>query len=1224
MRTLFVPKTREAAPRDANSGAMLIIALGVLTLMAILGAAFVSIVRLEKRATENYIDAKRMDILHDSALERVIAQLHGAKNFRHYTQYTDTPWLNHFQIRPGRSDGDLAQGRADVEDDAVGRWNFFSEYAGQSYSYKTKIIDCSAQINLNGRQDTLGRMLDNLGRAIESSSRLKRNTKGIRIRNPLRSRPHGQGQLIQGQHILQLRQRLNGGRFTSKSQIKLLIGPENYDILKDFVTCHSWEDPYTYKSTDGQNEVRDVGGGLTGVGVGGVGAGGQRQPVAYGIPRLDPEPRHPININTAPEEVLVACFMGLAGRRVFPYSRLEDMVDVDQGASIRGMRIAGIGAKEEVRDITPRAVFVYSPRLEYDHALRFAQRIMAQRQQRPFMTWRTNDPSQPGFEDFIDGLEANFFPSPQNCTVIDPDRPQYRQVEADVMRRGPSSMIGRLWMKGHNSNVRSLRQQLGLAFHQVNAWYFELIKGVIKSNFNPNSRINRYNPNVPAYIPVDKSDLVWARDFSTLLKGHTTEFCFDTNGIYEVTTLGRIAQSKQTSGAATVTEGAVKKNAFERINYERKMRSVVKVFNVLRHTNQLHFAKTFTAGSLSSANDRKNVVTWPDPIAALTELVSMGSKRDGRVELAGLLDGLSLQSPLSNRATALQQRAAALKMAHNFQVRDSRSIGRLQRAVTQGVQSRLKDEYSDALRDVLDAPYTQSLGRNREYYRRADLVAQGLNINPDAMYLDPQVNQEVLGTDIFPDGFHSSLLVTSHLQARVLALPALQKMGVGGQGDRRTGAVRMKGAALENMGNVPYYAGAIGFWVKFTFDGDDPVFSGLIGCTQVVEEVRANAADFEGSEGTQFFVFKNSRGQLRVVRMYYHQAFPEGGGGAGGAGGAESGTGGVQLFPQSSEGNTTARNPILDYVDPLKLVSRSDLMCDISHFKAHEWHHIGVQWDDKNPSQASKLFIDFREANECSTIFFAQEIVEGTPNSWVRLNERQPRDSLQIGAIIRDQGVSDAGVFKWFTNTTSTTGGGAAVQTIAPSVKRILANATIDEVAVANNFGAMRQYYSAQGAPGYFSQQPGEYANVFEIPLPPDVDHVILKSFDWTAYYPAMYTDSRVNSIPQRVVVTPMQCQLTYNSPEAPPGPFIEPWRTPTVANRVGGRSCYRRETGLKGANAKLVYKFNMSGARGPQGNTAGGVVQTPVIDDVTLAYFLPNPKVILQEEVGWVGSSSE
>src|SRR4029079_10502093 len=127
--------------------------------------------------------------------------------------------------------------------------------------------------------------------------------------------------------------------FTSKSQLRLLIGPENYNIVKDFLTVHSWEDPDTYKASDGLDEVPDpnLPGGTTSTGGGGRGVGGnnvQAQPVAYGIPRVDPEPRCPININTAPEEVLIACLMGLAGRRVYPFSRLGSagqLRTIDQG-----------------------------------------------------------------------------------------------------------------------------------------------------------------------------------------------------------------------------------------------------------------------------------------------------------------------------------------------------------------------------------------------------------------------------------------------------------------------------------------------------------------------------------------------------------------------------------------------------------------------------------------------------------------------------------------------------------------------------------------------------------------------------------------------------------------------------------------------------------------------------------------------------------------------------
>ncbi|HVR76328.1 MAG TPA: hypothetical protein VMT52_18510 [Planctomycetota bacterium] len=1204
---------------------MLIIALGVLTLMAILGAAFASLIRLERKATENYIDARRMDLLLDSALNRVIAELQGAKNFRHFTQYTDTPWLYLIRSRSGGLEGDLAHGLVDVDDPRVGKWEVFADRAGQTYSFKTKIIDCSSQINLNGRQDTLARMLDHLGLAIERSSRLK--LAGKTVRNPLHTRPNGQGDLIRGTQLLQFRQRLPGALFSSKLQLKLLIGEENYNILKDFVTVSSWEDPFTYKPTDGLTEVPDASG-VTATAGGGRGLGGagqgQEQPAAYGIPRLDSEPRHPVNINTAPEEVLIACLQGLAGRRVFPYSKLGQagggMQAVDAGSSIAGEKII---AQEEVRDVTPRAVFVYSPPLEYDHAEKLAERIIQQRKTKPFMTWRSNDPGQPGFEDFIDALDSSFFPSPTLCQAIDPEAPQNRQVDTAIIRAGGNEQVSmsRLWVKGHGQGIiRQTRQGAGLAFHETNAWYFDLIKGVIKSNFNPNSRINRYNPNSPAYIPVDKSDLVWARDRFNLLKGHTTEFCFDTNGIYEVTTLGRIASKAKGAGPRTLVAGAPPESGIPtELDFDRKTRTVVKLFDVLRHTNQFHFEKTFVSRARSSANDRKFVVTWPDPMAALTELVSGGSQRDGRVELAGLLDGRRLEAPLQQRFNLARTGNQAVVMMQNFQDRDAASIARIKRVTTQGAQSLLGDEYSASLRDVLDAQFCRlKMSVNRRYLRRAEMVSVG---SPAAQILDPLVNREVLGTDLFPDGLNMSLLRASHLQARVLALPARQRIGdsSGGGGNPIYGASGRGSRSTDVLGNVPYHRGGIAFWVKFDFDGDDPVFSGLIGCTQVIEEVPASASDYSGSEGTQFFIFKNSMGELRVVRMYYHQAFPALASGDGATAGGGEGVG-IRLFPDPGAGGGGGapgeRNPILEELDEKKVISRSDLVVNIRHFRAHEWHHIALDWDDQNPVYPIRLYLDFQEVKEGGAPRKAQAVVDATANSWVRLNERQPRDGLQVGGIIREQGVPDGGVFKWFTSS-SGSGSQGGVKTEAPSVKRILANATIDELVTHNStFLQIRQFYSASGTPGYFSVQPGEYANLFEIPLPPDVDHVILRSFDWTSYYPTTYTDSLPNSSPQRLPVTPITCELTYDAGSAAVPPiFSEPWRQPTVANQVAGRAVYRMRTGLKGNNAELVYKFKMPGARSQQGNSAGGVVQTPVIDDVTLTYFLPSPRILLQEE---------
>ncbi len=169
-------------------------------------------------------------------------------------------------------------------------------------------------------------------------------------------------------------------------------------------------------------------------------------------------------------------------------------------------------------------------------------------------------------------------------------------------------------------------------------------------------------------------------------------------------------------------------------------------------------------------------------------------------------------------------------------------------------------------------------------------------------------------------------------------------------------------------------------------------------------------------------------------------------------------------------------------------------------------------------------------------------------------------------------------------------------------------------------FPGVKPYYGSTGAPGYFTNQQGEYANLFEIPLPPHVNYAVLRSLDWTSYYPTTYTDSLPNSIPQQVRrdSSRITCEVIYlpAGSGALPGPFTDPWRAQEPVSRIGGRKIARRQIGTKGNNAELVYKFRMRGTQAIGGNTAGGYVGSPVSDDVTLTYFLPNPRILLQEEV--------
>ena len=1218
-------RCRDEYVEERQRGAMLIIALGVLTLLAVLGVSFAQLMRLERKAANNYVDAQRMEMVSNSALDMVIARLHEASNHYAWSFYgKKNSWL--FKI--ARED-DLAHGRAGVEDPRVGIWRTYLEVAGSRFQYKTKVIDTNAQINLNGRQDSLARMLDNLGEVIDKSVRLHRESARLKrdgraVTNPFYTGPNRTGKKLTGEDIMLFRQRLEGQYFQSKNQLRQLIGDENFEIVKDFITCHSWIDPYTYKADDGDDEVRDLALGMTrNVPGGGAGDRATTMPSAVGSPRLGHEPRYPININTAPEEVLITCFMGLAGRRTFPYSRLGirgNVTAVDQGAQILGERVF---ADEEVRDVTPRPVFVYTPSIKLEHAKKIVTKIISERKngRRFFRTWRSNDTSQPGFEDFIDGLDAGYFPSFNEVQVIDPDQPAQRAIHGQITGGG-ATPIGRLWQKGTAQGAaRNTFRKLGLAVHDSNAWYYELVKGVIKANFNPNTRISRYNPNSPVYVPVDKSDLVWAdpagKPIPFLKKGHTTEFCFGPMGTFEITTLGQMIDKSLAgvSSRRTVVGsrgGEVPDNLYP---FRRKIRTIVKVFDVLRHTSQFHFEKSFRAGAYTSSNDRKFVQSWPEPMNALTELYTQGSRRDGRIELAGLLDGRRQQTAYSSR-NQMFGRDPSILAEHSFSERDPQNVSRLRRSLQGSGVSFFGDEVSDALKGVFDFNFSRYQKKYREFYRLK--ILQNLNVfrgSRASQFVDPIVGKEEMGTDLLPDGFNTSLFRMQHLGNRLLVLPARQRIGdVGlGGGNIRIGVSGVGSRGQNIVGNVPYYLGGIGFWVKFEFDGDDPVFSGLIGCTQVIKEVLPAPQEYSGSEGTQFFLFKNTRGQLRLVRMYYHQAFPEIG---------AAGVGGTRLYPDPGSDADGApnqgENPLLEHLDQKKIISRADIVADIRHFKAHEWHHIAFDWDDDNPVFPIRLYIDFKEVTTGGTPRRAQQIIDGVANSWVRLNQRQPIDGLMVGGIIRPQAVSDAGIFKWFTTTAKTVGGGVSVE--APSVKRIIANATIDELIVyQGTFPQVKRYYGGNAGAGYFTQRTGEYANLFEVPLPPGVDSVTLRSLDWTSYYPTTFTDSLPNSTAVQLVNTPIECEVFFRTVGARgrvPRMRGEPWRTPNIPSLIAGRRIYRPPTGIKGENAEFVYKFFIKGSKSLSGNTAGGVVQTPVIDDVTLSYYLPNPKILLQEDV--------
>ncbi|MBN1419921.1 MAG: hypothetical protein JXP34_14165 [Planctomycetes bacterium] len=1164
-----------------QSGAILIVAFGILTLITLLGVTFASLMRLEKNAALNFTFDQDADLLVDSAVDAAVAELRGGVSYRDFTPFW-APWV--FRVtaadtrgRPGLSVGELAAGRLEVEDAAEPSvlGYLLARVDNGNNVYRAKIVDCASQININGDQESLPMILDNLGEALDKAPEI-----GV---NPFWSRYKESGQRIRGLDLILHRRRLEGGQFRTKSELIPIIGLKNYEIVKDFITIKSWVDPNTMAPGD---VTRILVEGSVGVGSG-IGGVRQKHPYVFGSPSVQEEPRAPVNINTATREVLTAVVAGIQGRRAFPYAEIVH-------AMFEGAWIPPSGSKPNVREenqLYQDPVWVYFPPLTILQAQRIADQIIAQRKKRPFQCWSAGKPNSGGFEEFVWTLNSSLLPGPQEAVIIQPTRPMNTQPEGAI--KGGAGPMAMMWRRGHDNRESSVRRTAGLAYHGMNAWYYDMVKAAIISNFNPNTRLNKGNPSKPAYLPVDKSNLVGVehpltskRSRYEVYPGYTTEFCFDTGGVYEITALGEV-----TGPINPVTRKP------GQIYASKKVRSVVKIYDVLRHTTQEQFEKPFREGQYSSEMGkpfgRTGILSYPMPMVGLTEYATTGSGGDGYLMLAGMVDEQKMRMPEATRNTYYQSFQNVL-LSHGFFDRDPQSKGKIRQLARSGALLTYFEQIGEGnitARDLLADIWDPEYARDRRLRYRYNLQRLGGLINVDdpgapaeeRRITEPRVGStQTYSSNLMPDGIHNSILETNASGAGFLLLPASQLR------ERSNPAGAMGRMYANETGSVPYYQGGVVFWVKFDFDGYDPVFSGLVGCTQVQTDV---SPDLKGSEGNQFYIFKNTMGQLRVVRMYYHQAFPS----------PSAGDTPLPVIPEEGALSKGDAETQMIELDEQKTWARSDVVVNVENWKAHEWHHVGVFWDDRNTApDRVRVFLDFEPA---ITQTQAMPTAMGEED-FVTLNVHRPVDELYVCGFIRHQARSGAGLFKFPTNVNMD---GAVM---GPKIKRVLANATMDEFLVLNGtFEIVRRTLGRQ--PGYYTNQNATYANLFEIPVPSNVETVLLRAFTWTEYHSPFYWSA---SAPLSLEAGRVQCEVQADQRITMTGPWKETGNF--AANDMAGRSLtVRSRQGDVGRTAKLIYRFSMSAGRARGGHYGMAPVSSPVIDDVTVSYFLPTPQVLIREE---------
>ncbi len=415
-----------------------------------------------------------------------------------------------------------------------------------------------------------------------------------------------------------------GGYANLQDLVPVVGGEANYARVRDFLTAHAWVDrnvanpvplsvgkmpeyPVSYyrgsppvyrhgsmvSGRDAQgNDVVPPGGLNTCPQV--CAAGNHDHPSIrlYGLDSLNPQwieivTRAPVNVNTAPREVLVALLTDLRGvfvadrRRNNPRWKGDLYLGFKMVYSLSPDRTEG----DEIGFLMETVALVGPGGTAIDgvSAYSVADEIVACRNRRasatfnyalvpwagPFKSWRQ-------FDQFVDNLATPV--AEGGAGVLDDTRPLHKDYEEEV--DDPS---------GFGALVPSDAQRR----HAVRA-----LADVLKSNFNPNLHLNETNPDQNLYRRVDKTDLVV----------NSTEFCFVPTGCFEVESVGRVVRPRDgATDALASTDNELVGQA--------KVAAVYRLYDLHRETTQ----KQFYPGTLApraggfETNNNLSLEVGPEP-----------------------------------------------------------------------------------------------------------------------------------------------------------------------------------------------------------------------------------------------------------------------------------------------------------------------------------------------------------------------------------------------------------------------------------------------------------------------------------------------------------------------------------------------------------------------------------------------------------------------------------
>ncbi len=548
------PVRRPRATPDSRRGVALLVSLSVLVMLALLGAVFATTTGIERAVARNYIDKVRARLLAESGIEEALAAL-GPNHGRTLDIWSATGplrWMYYgldvngdglvnagesaacsFTLPTGEVFHDWARvpleeaarpsfpldrngnGAFDAADllSIEGRPTALSgradvgTYAPDGNVYALKVSDLQGRININNRHTHLATILNHLGK---------------RLAPPLPDL---------GTKVLAARAAIRPDqRFSQLDQLVATLGRPAVDRIRPYLTVRGWVDDRVVKPvglTAGRRR-RDLTVGAS------LYASHEMRLRSFGAPPATPdavtddfEPRSPVNINTAPYEVLCALLEGLQGvfTREAPNSETNDYTMTRWTQTFTGSdpRTSGqVGLVYQTPPIGPKT------------AENIAREI----------------------------LKARVLPTGTAPLPADPRCAfRSRQQLADFIDRLPEAVFDA--SETPDPTLATLPALLPNCFPRSETYIRDVMKDVLKAAFDPNCHLNELNPDEVIHLRVDKTDLTY----------WTFEVCFMPMGAFEIESLGRVidARGREVASEKLVVEA--------------------KLFDVIRDTTEADFLR---------------------------------------------------------------------------------------------------------------------------------------------------------------------------------------------------------------------------------------------------------------------------------------------------------------------------------------------------------------------------------------------------------------------------------------------------------------------------------------------------------------------------------------------------------------------------------------------------------------------------------------------------------